>query len=114
MRGRAGDDRVKRQFEGIFESSTSTAVRTSRINGGSGDDELSGSGGADKILGGKGRDRLNGSGGSDRLVGGRGHDHLSGKDQGDTLLGGRGNDFADGGKGSRDVCRAERKRRCEK
>lgn len=114
VRGRAGDDRVERQYEGLFESFDADCGENLTINGGSGDDELSGSSGADKILGGKGRDRLVGMSGSDRLIGGRGHDHLNGKDQGDTLLGGRGNDFADGGKGSRDVCRAEHTRRCER
>lgn len=113
VRGRSGDDRVKRQYEGIFDVFNLDCREHLTINGGSGDDKLDGSRGADKILGGKGRDRLNGMRGSDRLVGGRGHDHLNGKDQGDTLLGGRGNDFADGGRGNRDVCRAEHKRRCE-
>ncbi len=113
VRGRAGDDRIKRQFEGIFDTFDLECREHLMINGGAGDDHLSGSGGADKILGGTGRDRLNGRGGSDRLVGGRGHDRLNGKDDGDTLLGGRGNDFADGGTGRRDVCRAEHTRRCE-
>ena len=113
VRARSGDDRVKRQYEGIFDVFNLDCREHLMINGGSGDDELSGSRGADKILGGKGRDSLKGMRGSDRLVGGRGHDHLNGKGQGDTLLGGRGNDFADGGTGNRDVCRAEHKRRCE-
>lgn len=113
VRGRSGDDRVKRQYEGIFDVFDTNCRERLTINGGSGDDKLSGTGGNDKILGGNGRDRLNGRRGSDRLIGGPGHDHLRGQNQGDTLLGGRGNDFADGGKGSRDVCRAEHERRCE-
>ncbi len=113
VRGRAGDDTVKREYDSMFETEFDCG-ETMRINGGAGDDDLSGSRGSDRILGGAGRDRLRGGFGSDRLVGGRGHDDLAGQADGDTLLGGRGNDFADGGRGGRDVCRAERKRQCER
>ena len=114
VRGRGGDDRVARAFEGVFELFDADCGESLTINGGAGDDDVTGSGGPDTIVGGKGRDRLNGRHGSDRLVGGRGHDHLSGREQRDTLLGGPGRDVADGGRGSRDLCRAERERRCER
>ena len=114
LRGRGGDDVVERAYEGIFELDAVNCHESLTINGGAGDDEMTGSGGPDTIVGGKGRDRLNGRHGADRLVGGRGHDHLRGREQRDTLLGGPGRDVADGGRGSRDLCRAERERRCER
>ena len=47
-----------------------------------------------------------------KLTGGPGADRLFGDWSNDTLVGGAGRDFADAGRKGRDVCRAERTRRC--
>ena len=44
------------------------------LDGGLGDDTLTGSGGNDRLIGGEGDDTLTGSGGNDRLIGGEGYD----------------------------------------
>ena len=58
------------------------------LNGGLGDDVLTGSGGNDILLGGEGDDRLLGMGGADVLIGGDGHDSLTGGLADDLLIGG--------------------------
>ena len=47
------------------------------LTGGSGDDALTGNGGANTIVGGAGDDYIDGSGGSDKLIGGEGDDTFS-------------------------------------
>ena len=86
------DDRVS--FSGAF------AVPTV-VNGGRGDDSLSGNGGRDRMAGGRGRDVIHGLGGSDslfagedgdrtrdRLYGGPGSDQLFGSDGPNVIVGG--------------------------
>jgi Ca2+-binding RTX toxin-like protein len=107
-----GDDSVRRQYDSGFESDI-RCEETLTANGGSGDDELSGTRGDDTLKGGSGKDVLKGGFGKDRLVGGRGHDRLVGQADADVLLGGKGRDRAHGGTG-RDRCQAERERRCER
>ena len=89
-----GDDSVRRQYDSGYESDIRCA-ETLTANGGSGDDELSGTRGGDTLTGGSGKDVLKGGFGGDRLVGGKGRDR------------------ADGGTG-RDRCAAERTQRCER
>lgn len=67
--GTAGDDRIAVESCGCGGGAT--------INGGRGDDDLSGSYGADRILGGVGDDLIFGSLGPDRLLGGAGSDLFS-------------------------------------
>jgi RTX calcium-binding nonapeptide repeat (4 copies) len=78
------------------------------LNGGNGNDTLTGAAGNDVISGGNGNDILNGGrgddtisggNGNDRLDGGLGNDNLSGGNGDDVLLGGAGNDALDGGNG---------------
>lgn len=107
-----GNDSVRRQYDSGYESDIRCA-ETLTANGGSGDDELSGTRGDDRLTGGSGEDVLKGGFGEDRLVGGGGHDRLIGQADADVLLGGKGRDRADGGTG-RDRCKAERKQRCER
>lgn len=64
------------------------------IKGGSGNDELDGTGGADTISGRGGNDRLRGLAGADRLLGEAGNDILDGGRGDDSLDGGRGLDLA--------------------
>lgn len=63
-----------------------------RLDGGPGDDRLTGSGGADELHGGDGRDELDGAGGDDRLHGEGGDDLLHNHDGDDVMHGGDGDD----------------------
>lgn len=58
------------------------------LNGGSGDDSLTGAGANDILLGGEGNDTLLGVGGKDVLIGGDGHDSLTGGALDDLLIAG--------------------------
>jgi Ca2+-binding RTX toxin-like protein len=69
------------------------------INGGDGDDVLTGGTAADVINGGKNADTIKGAGGNDLLIGSEGNDKISGDDGNDTLLGQGGSDDLDGGDG---------------
>ena len=70
------------------------------LQGGDGDDELSGGADADTLEGGAGDDKLWGEVGDDRISGGDGTDFLSGEDGNDSLFGGAGDDFLLGGGGN--------------
>jgi len=63
-------------------------------------DTLSGGGGDDILLGRYGNDTLSGGTGNDMLDGGDGNDSLDGGDDTDTLVGGQGNDTLAGGAGT--------------
>ena len=69
------------------------------ITGGAGNDTLVGGFGNDTLAGGDGADSLTGEFGSDALYGGAGDDTISGGSDDDTLVGGDGNDRLDGGYG---------------
>ncbi len=81
---------------------TSNVTKTMTIDGGSGNDMLTGGGGRNLILGGTGHDILYGAAGDDVLLGGAGNDDLFGGSGNDVLVGGNGNDILYGGSG-RDV-----------
>ena len=82
-------------------------------------DVLVGNGGSNAISGHCGADRILGGGGNDTIVGDdcpvsaglAGPDRMYGGPGRDRLNGGPKKDYADGGSG-RDVCRAEKKKRC--
>ena len=65
------------------------------------------------IDGGPGNDYITGNSGDDRLIGGPGNDGITGMNGDDRLIGGPGSDGVDGKKG-RDVCQGETIRNCEK
>jgi len=71
-----------------------------RINGGEGNDKLTGGNKADEIRGGSGADNLDGRTGDDSLFGEAGNDRLKGGSGGDELFGGDGNDKLIGGNGA--------------
>lgn len=62
------------------------------VNGGSGNDTITGSKFADDLRGGGGNDTLNGGDGNDTLTGGSGNDVLNGGGGDDTMTGGAGKD----------------------
>ena len=70
------------------------------LQGANGDDMLYGYGGTDALYGGNGNDKLQGDGGIDYLYGDSGNDTLDGGTEGDYLLGGKGNDVLTGGSGA--------------
>ena len=90
--GGAGDDTITVTIPG------NTRIKTV-INGGAGNDTITGSDGSDTILGGPGNDSLNGGSGSDTLRGGTGADSLTGGHGNDTLQGDAGSDTLRGGAG---------------
>jgi RTX calcium-binding nonapeptide repeat (4 copies) len=62
-------------------------IRNLLIQGGSGNDNILGSGGSDLIMGGSGNDDIAGRNGNDQLYGDRGDDEISGGNGNDTLGG---------------------------
>jgi len=69
------------------------------LDGGLGNDTLTGGDGRDSIIGGIGHDSLSGGAGADVLHGDVGNDTLLGGTGSDILYGGNDNDFIDGGSG---------------
>ncbi|MDA0283477.1 MAG: trypsin-like serine protease [Planctomycetota bacterium] len=69
------------------------------INGGNGNDTLTGSDSDDTLLGSAGDDSINGGDGADILIGGDGQDALNGDGGDDLLQGNAGNDSLQGGEG---------------
>ena len=88
MQGGTGNDRL-----------TGGAL-ADNLAGGLGDDALYGNNGNDTLDGGDGNDRLGGGAGDDVLAGGSGDDTMTGSIGADTLDLGTGNDRADGGAGN--------------
>ncbi|MCP1602208.1 calcium-binding protein [Pseudomonas citronellolis] len=82
-------------------------VKALLLQGGEGNDTLTGYASDDRLSGGAGNDWLYGEAGNDWLEGGAGNDTLYGRAGDDTLIGGAGNDYLEGGDGS-DVYRFER------
>ncbi|PWU28218.1 hypothetical protein DK254_20430 [Pseudomonas sp. RW407] len=82
-------------------------VKALLLQGGEGNDTLTGYANDDRLSGGAGNDRLSAGAGNDWLEGGIGNDSLYGDAGNDTLVGGAGNDYLHGGDGS-DVYRFER------
>ena len=69
------------------------------VNGGNGNDSLTGTEGDDIVNGGNGNDSLTGLAGDDVLNGGNGNDTINAGDGNDSLDGGNGNDVMDAGTG---------------
>jgi serralysin len=70
------------------------------VDGGSGNDTITGTDFADDLRGNAGNDTLNGRDGNDTLTGGAGNDTLDGGASADTLNGGAGIDLMTGGAGA--------------
>jgi Ca2+-binding RTX toxin-like protein len=84
----------------IFSFVGITLTGITKIDGGAGNDRITGTLFADVILGGDGDDQLTGLDGNDTLIGGLGDDTLLGGAGDDTLVGGPGTNTMDGGAGS--------------
>jgi Ca2+-binding RTX toxin-like protein len=81
---------------------TATAGISNTIDGGAGNDNITGGTGADTLSGGDGNDTINGGAGADAIVGGKGNDTLAGGAGADTYTyrAGDGNDRIDVGTGA--------------
>lgn len=90
----AGDDNV---LIGRYRGSFTTPVT---INGGEGDDHLSGGAGADTINGDAGDDWISGAAGNDTLNGGADDDFIAGDAGDDVIHGNDGADHISGGRGA--------------
>lgn len=75
-------------------------VESTSLDGGGGDDRLTGSESVNQLVGGDGTDFLDGRGGNDSLVGGAGNDTSLGGEGDDTFYDGLGDDVMDGGAGN--------------
>ena len=78
----------------------SQAAPNSSIDGGAGDDLITGMSGRDLLIGGLGEDRISGNGGDDQIFGGLNNDILDGGAGNDLIDGGDGADILDGGLGN--------------
>ena len=76
------------------------ANRRHVIDGGDGDDTITGSSRNDDLNGDGGEDTLKGLAGKDKINGGAGNDDIEGGADDDTITGGSGNDTIDGGTGN--------------
>ncbi|MEG0603464.1 MAG: calcium-binding protein [Acinetobacter sp.] len=75
-------------------------VAVNIIDGGAGDDQLTGGNNTDTIQGGSGDDFIFGLGGNDLILGGDGNNTLFGGDGDDVITGGDGNDWLQGDAGA--------------
>lgn len=85
---------------GVGNDSITGSSGNDTLLGGDGDDIVSGGLGNDSLIGGAGQDRMNGDVGDDSLDGGDGDDSLRGFDGNDSLVGGEGSDYLIAGKGN--------------
>lgn len=88
------------QGGGTFADDSFALLVSGPARGFDGDDQITGTLGADQIAGDDGNDQLIGRGGPDRIWGGTGNDVLGGADGADWLEGGAGNDTIYGGNGA--------------
>lgn len=96
-------DFARRHWEnyGRYEGrSGAMKVAGAIIDGGGGDDSITGGVFSDYLIGGFGHDRIEAGAGDDMVVGGEGNDFLRGGEGGDSLFGGSGQDtlIADSGR----------------
>ncbi len=111
--GRNGRDLLLQVGDYEFETFPTCRDRTVML-GGRGHDRFSSGGGArDRMVGGRGNDVFDARGGRDVVFGGPGNDRARLGPDTDVFWGGPGRDRVDGEQG-RDLCRAERKQRCER
>src|SRR5262245_58124483 len=88
IHGNGGDDKIKLIANHIGPNQKLSAL----LDGGDGDDRITGSKNGETIAGGAGKDVRDGEAGNDTLDGGDGDDTLLGSDGADNLSGGNGSD----------------------
>lgn len=107
--GDSGDNTIDlsevkgRSFKNVQQVTINGGDGDDSITGSQFDDSISGGNGNDVIHGGLGDDDLHGADGDDSLHGEKGHDKEDGGDGDDSLHGGSGNDDLVGGTGSDDL-----------
>lgn len=94
INGLSGDDQVTIS-DGVSVDAT--------LTGGRGNDMLDGGDGDDSVRGGPGNDSIDGGSGDDDLLGDSGNDDIGGDDGDDSVSGGTGDDTCDGGWGNDEV-----------
>ena len=97
------EDIVATSTKGTWHSDIidkSSAKKAVKINGGNGNDNITGSAYNDTLNGDKGNDKIFGGDGKDTINGGAGHDLINGGAGKDTIKGGSGNDTITGGAGN--------------
>lgn len=97
------EDIVATSTKGTWHSDIidkSTAKKAVKINGGNGNDNITGSAYNDTLNGDKGNDKIFGGDGKDTINGGAGHDLINGGAGKDTIKGGSGDDTITGGAGN--------------
>ena len=110
--GRDGRDALNLISDYVFEEFPACAEKMVFLGGGGHDQIGSRSGAVDRMVGGRGNDTLDAVGGNDRVFGGPGKDRAELGNGRDAFYGGPGRDRVDGQQ-DRDLCRAERRSRCE-
>ncbi|MBL0746253.1 calcium-binding protein [Nocardioides baculatus] len=111
--GRDGRDRLSIHSDGTFDV-FDTCIGSAVLLGGRGHDTIiSRAGSKDRMVGGRGNDTFDAVGSNDTVFGGPGHDGADLGNGNDAFYGGPGRDKVDGQQG-RDLCRAERRRSCER
>jgi Ca2+-binding RTX toxin-like protein len=104
--GHAGDDTIRIATDIIFSTLINGGDGNDRITGGGGRDVIHGGSGDDVISGGDNRDTLNGDAGADIIYGGKDIDRLNGGTENDLLIGGDGLDRLNGGRGTNELVQA--------
>lgn len=82
-----------------FDDALSGGAGNDTIDGGGGNDMIAGSDGNDLLRGGDGDDSIGGGLGNDTIEGGNGNDQVGGGRGNDVIYGGAGNDLLSGGSG---------------
>ena len=111
--GRDGRDSLFLIADYAFETFRSCAETMVFLGGGGNDRIGSRSGTVDRMVGGSGNDTFDARGGNDRVLAGPGRDSAELGEGRDAFYGGPGRDRVDGQQ-ERDLCRAERRTRCER
>ena len=100
LNGGTGNDTIRGSFTADILNGQSG---NDYLEGNAGKDKCSGGSGNDTIYGGNGNDTLRGESGNDRLYGQNGNDKANGGSGNDYIRGGNGDDTVDGGSGSNNV-----------
>ncbi|MDX6313633.1 MAG: hypothetical protein QOF44_3097 [Streptomyces sp.] len=99
LEGGKGDDEISGAEYAMGNSGNDTVTNSFSVHAGPGHDVVEGSDDGDHIDGGPGNDKLIGGAGKDLITGGKGDDYIEGGTYADTLYGNSGEDTILGGTG---------------